>query len=354
MKKQLVTLIAGFFTTTWVNTAQANDLHFSNSSMWITDFGYNQTWRSYNQNPRQLADVNGDNKADIVGFGSEGTYVALSNGTGFESKQLWLQDFGINQTWHTFDKNPRLLADVNGDNKADVVGFGSQGVYVSLSNGSGFEASQLWLQDFGINQTWSSFDKNPRLLADVNGDNKADIVGFASDGVYVSLSTGSGFENKTLWIADFAIDQTWYTYNQNPRLLGDVNGDNKADIVGFSGSGVNVALSDATKFQPASLWLQDFAIAQTWYTQSVNPRMLARLDRCNGLDLVGFSSGGTEISMTQGNSFANRISDIRDFGYNQTWYSFDLNPRFTADVNGDGLDDIIGFGSEGAWVSLAK
>ena len=39
---------------------------------------------------------------------------------------------------------------------------------------------------------WSSDDLYPRLLADVNGDNRDDIVGFGSDGVYVSLAQANG------------------------------------------------------------------------------------------------------------------------------------------------------------------
>ena len=35
---------------------------------------------------------------------------------------------------------------------------------------------------------WISDDRYPRLLADVNGDGKADIVGFADGGVLVSLA----------------------------------------------------------------------------------------------------------------------------------------------------------------------
>ena len=322
-------------------------------SLWLQDFGNDQSWRSYNQNPRHVADVNGDNKADIIGFASDGVYVSLSNGSGFNSKTLWLADFASNQSWNSFDANPRMLADVNGDNKADIIGFASDGVYVSLSNGNGFNSKTLWLADFASQQSWTSFDKNPRMIADVNGDNKADLVGFASDGVYVSLSDGQNFSAKQLWIADFAINQTWTTFNTNPRLLADVNGDNKADIVGFGHDGPYVALSDGSAFQEKSLWLNDFGIGQTWYTQSVNPRMLGKLDRCHGLDLIGFSSTGTEVSLSDKNQFSPRQHVLDDFGYNQTWYSFDVNPRVSADVNGDGLDDVIGFGAQGAWVSLA-
>ena len=70
---------------------------------------------------------------------------------------------------------------------ADIVGFGADGVHVSLATGDGhFAPSTVELAFFGTNAGWSSNDTYPRELADVNGDGMADIVGFGNVGVYVS------------------------------------------------------------------------------------------------------------------------------------------------------------------------
>jgi hypothetical protein len=79
--------------------------------------------------------VNGDGKADAVGFGYAGVYVALANaaGTAFApTASQWTGAFSYNAGWRV-DQHPRMLADVNGDGKADAVGFGYAGVYVALS-----------------------------------------------------------------------------------------------------------------------------------------------------------------------------------------------------------------------------
>ena len=83
-------------------------------------------------------------------------------------------------------KHPRFLGDVNGDGKQDIVGFAAGGVYVSLSTGSNFTAPGLWVNNYGYNTGKWRVEKHPRFLADVNGDGKQDIVGFADGGVYVS------------------------------------------------------------------------------------------------------------------------------------------------------------------------
>ncbi|NPC87315.1 VCBS repeat-containing protein, partial [Pyxidicoccus fallax] len=91
------------------------------------------------------------------------------------------------------EKHPRTVADVNGDGRADIVGFANDGVYVALSTGTGFTAGQFWLGEFGYDAGGWRVEKHPRTAADVNRDGRADIVGFANDGVYVALSTGTGF-----------------------------------------------------------------------------------------------------------------------------------------------------------------
>jgi hypothetical protein len=51
--------------------------------------------------------------------------------TVFTSTQFRLADFGYNAGWRV-EQHPRTAADVNGDGRADVVGFGTAGVYTHL------------------------------------------------------------------------------------------------------------------------------------------------------------------------------------------------------------------------------
>ena len=171
----------------------------------MTDLGYNQGWR-VDQHPRFVADVTGDGKADIVGFGGAGVYVAVSNGDGtFQPVRRVLDNFGTQQGWGV-DRHPRFVADVTGDGKADIVGFGSAGVWVASSNGDGtFQAAQRVLDNFGVQQGWG-VNRHPRFVADVTGDGKADIVGFGNAGVYVAVSNGDGtFQPARLALADFGL-----------------------------------------------------------------------------------------------------------------------------------------------------
>ncbi|AKJ03495.1 Rhs family protein [Archangium gephyra] len=256
--------------------------------LWSREFGYDASWR-VEYHPRTAADVNGDGRADIVGFSHGGVIVALSTGSGFTPGQLWLADFGYTASWRV-EYHPRTLADVNGDGRADIVGFSHGGVIVALSTGTGFTPAQFWLADFGYTASWR-VEYHPRTLADVNGDGRADIVGFSHGGVIVALSTGTGFTPGQLWLAEFGYNASWRV-EYHPRTLADVNGDGRADIVGFSHGGVIVALSTGTGFTPAQFWLASFGYSAGDWRVEKHPRTLADINGNGRADIIGFGNAG--------------------------------------------------------------
>ncbi len=68
----------------------------------------------------------------------------------YGAQMAWLRNFGQSAGgWTSQDAYPRLVGDVNGDGRADAAGCGNAGVYVSLSDGSKFAASSVWLRNFG-------------------------------------------------------------------------------------------------------------------------------------------------------------------------------------------------------------
>ena len=172
-----------------VSLAQT-DNSFGARSYWIGKYGPGAGgWISQERYPRALADVNGDGLADIVGFGTHGTVVSTSTGSAFNDSELWLREFAVGQGWTSQNLYPRTLADMNGDGMADVVGFGAQGVFVALSHGTGFDAPVMWYAKYGLQAGgWSSYDRHPRMSADVSGDGCADVIGFGDNSVSVALT----------------------------------------------------------------------------------------------------------------------------------------------------------------------
>jgi hypothetical protein len=323
---------------------------FGPPALWLNRLGIRDGWTDQQLYPRFPADVNGDARADVVGFGRGGVYVALSTGTGFAAPALWVSAYGPGQGWTSQDRYPRTLGDVNGDGRADVIGFGQKGTYVSLARGNTFAASALWSSSYGVSGGWTSQDRNPRFVADVNGDGKDDVVGFNNQGVYVSLSTGARFGSPALWIRDFG---SWTSQDRYPRFLADVNGDGKADIVGLGGAGVYVSLSTGARFNPPVLWLRNFGYqAGGWTSQNVYPRALSDVNGDARADIVGFGGDGVSVSFSTGSGFSAPILGIANYNVRSGWLTQSQYPRFVADASGDGKADIIGFGSGGVFVSV--
>ena len=79
----------------------------------------------------------GDGRADIVGFGDAGVWTALSNGDGTFSSAVRAGRLRLQAGGWEVEKHPRFLADISGEGRADIVGFGDAGVYVALANADG-------------------------------------------------------------------------------------------------------------------------------------------------------------------------------------------------------------------------
>jgi Ca2+-binding RTX toxin-like protein len=318
-------------------------------------------WTSFDKYPRQVADVNGDGRADIVGFGDNFVFTSLGQVDGtFSGLIVASNDFNVNGGgWTSFNQYPRQVADVNGDGRADIVGFGNDFVFTSLGQADGtFSGLIVAHEDFSVGDTWVSFDRYPRQVADVNGDGRADIVGFASDAVYVSLGQTNGtFGQAFVANTSYTESDTWVSFDLYPRQVADVNGDGRADIVGFANEGVYVSLGQVDGTFGAAIFAHnDFnVIGGGWTSFDKYPRQVADVNGDGRADIVGFGQDNVYITFGQANgTFAGFVVATSDFSVTGGgWTSFDKYPRQVADVNGDGRADIVGFGQDTVYVSLA-
>ncbi|MEA2920141.1 MAG: hypothetical protein QOF07_104, partial [Bradyrhizobium sp.] len=289
-----------------VGTIVNDDLIFATPTFELADFAPGAGgWNSDDHYPRELADVNGDGMADIVGFGEAGVYVSLATGGGsFGTPSMRLGAFAHADGWSSASAYPRQLADVNGDHMADIVGFGENGVWVALATGDGsFGTPSLKLGAFAHADGWTSNDAYPRELADVNKDGMADIVGFGENGVWVALATGGGsFGTPSMRLGAFAHADGWSSESAYPRHLADVNGDHVADIVGFGENGVWVGLATGGgAFGTPSLQLDNFSHgAGGWTSENMYPRQLADVNHDGAADIIGFGESGVWEALSNG------------------------------------------------------
>jgi peptidoglycan/xylan/chitin deacetylase (PgdA/CDA1 family) len=178
----------------------------------------------------RLADVDGDGRADACARSTAGILCATSIGlSSFGRARLWL---GVGSPR---DDSRLELADLDSDGRADLcvdlaptsTKSGAEGVACALSNGRGF----------GAISTWSiSGDMEGRKaihLADLNGDDRADLCALTAAGVACALSSGRSFKHSSLWAETRAAD----------IRLADVNGDGRSDLCVTTNAGVDCGLA---------------------------------------------------------------------------------------------------------------
>ncbi|QNP46039.1 VCBS repeat-containing protein [Sphingomonas sediminicola] len=349
------------------------------SLRWAVDgFGYNAgNWTSNDLTPRQIADVNGDGRADVVAFGPEGVTVVISadNG-GFGGSALVSFNFGYSTEaggWTSNNLYPRLLADVNGDGCDDIVAFGEGGTYVSLSTsptmGVSFATPIVATGEFGRSATaggWLSNDRYPRELADVNGDGRADIVGFGNDGVFVALASSDGtFAAAGIASVNFGFSGGaggWTSQDRYPRELADVNGDGRADIIAFGEGATYVALGQANgTFGAPYVATGEFGrstAAGQWTSDDRYHREVADVNGDGRADIVGFGLSAVYVALArEDGTFAASQPVYGNFGAGPEaggWESQNTFPRYVFDFDNDGDADLFGFGSAGVYVTLSS
>lgn len=321
------------------------------TAMWLSDFGADAGWRS-DRHLRLMGDVDGDGTDDIVGFADDGVHVARSSGAGFEPAQRWVDDFGRQAGGWEVSRHPRVLGDVDGDGRADVVGFGEHEVRVSLSTGSGMAAPQRWLSRLSAARGWRT-DRHVRLLADVDGDGRDDAVGFGTNGVYVALSQGDRFGEVRRVLAAFGTRHGWDA-REHVRLMGDVDGDGRADIVGFGADGVYLALGQPDgRFVYPGRVADDLGHDHGWRVGR-HARMLADVDGDGRDDIVGFGPTGVHVGRSLGRTFAAPRRVLGAFGSKSDGWDPRRHVRAVADMDGDGRADIVGFGEREVFIARGQ
>lgn len=100
--------------------------------------------------------------------------------------------FSSSNGW-TADRHLRMMGDVNGDGQDDIIGFGEFEVSVAFSESGNFATPVSCIKEFTVTQGWK-VGKHAIQIGDINGDGKADIIGFKDEQTIVALSNGDCFD----------------------------------------------------------------------------------------------------------------------------------------------------------------
>jgi MYXO-CTERM domain-containing protein len=313
----------------------------------------------------QLADVDGDGKADACGRAAAGLLCAPSTGAGFGAAAIggpaWsdAEGWGLPEYYATIQ-----LADIDGDGKADACARAAAGVVCSIAGkGSGADAGAGATAFFGpqINGPawsdaagWNTPSRYRTIrFVDIDGDGKADVCGRGGDGIHCATSNGAGFG------ADIA-GPTWSDASgwtaaayASTIQFADIDGDGKADVCGRAAAGVTCAPSTGAGFG-APITGPAWSDAAGWNAPMYYSTILfLDLDGDGKSDVCGRGPNGMTCAISKGTAFGAEFagpawSDAQ--GWNQAHYYGTIRG---GDIDGDGKADLCGRGAAGVTCALS-
>ncbi|MBO6933753.1 MAG: VCBS repeat domain-containing M23 family metallopeptidase [Deltaproteobacteria bacterium] len=198
----------------------------------------------------RLADVDGDGRADFCARWSDGLRCQRSNGVDFSDDGAFFlpelaDDAGFASVFHY---GSLRMGDLDGDGRADVCARDADGVLCWRSNGTSFGRTIVgpaWTDADG----WQELDHWSTIqLADVDGDGRADVCGRTPTDFECHPFTGSGF-GRPIVGPSMADEDGWSNPDHFATIrMADVNGDERADLCARASDGYRCWLSDGRTF----------------------------------------------------------------------------------------------------------
>lgn len=354
------------------------DYTFCGSPTWTTELN-TQSFGDKMKFPRFIADFSGDGKDDIIGFGNHNIRVGESNGSAF-NMSTWSSYLTYGNGGWRQDDYPRKIGDFNGDGKADIVGFGATATFVATSTGSAFNTITQWHSGFDYDAGYTDRNVVSREIGDFNGDGKDDVFGIGYTSTAMGLSNGSQFVS-TPWSGALSFTATtggMSDRNKWPIMVGNFDGDpeGKDDLVGFGNNNVIVAISTGTGFVKTTWAYNTMSYGDQGFQESKYPRMVGDFNGDGRDDIIGFGDMGVSVGISTGSSFVvsnwlngeeftrkgvdgisgtadDWIVDNREIGVVSIADFIGEHEIRIADMNADGMDDIVGFNELGTFVAYS-
>ena len=186
-----------------------------------------------------------------------------------------------------------------------------------------------------------------RFVGDFNGDGRDDFIFYNTADIKFAISNGSDFDVTTQTTNTFTQAGGWGV--NNLRMLGDIDGDGDDDIVGFANSAIVVGKYNGSNFSFTSQTTNSFTQAGGW--DGDNPIVLMDANGDGRDDIAGFGNAGLFYAYSDGIDFEPSFIEIECFGNSHFWANrYSETVRTFGDFNGDGADDILAIGEVGVYL----
>ena len=280
-----------------VSCATSTGSSFGAASVWQSAFSDANGWNAEKYYATlDFPEVSGDTKADVCGRGSGGINCAISNGTAFGAASVWQSAFSDANGWGAAQYYRTIrYPNVNGTGGSDVCGRGVSGITCATSTGTAFGAASTWAPSFSDANGWNAAKYYSTIAyPDLNKDGKKDVCGRGGTGIFCGLSSGTSFGAVTQWIPAFSDADGWdQELYYSTLTFVDIDNDQRADVCGRGTDGVYCAYSSGTEFVNFHKYSTSPSNTNGWNAaQYAKTLMFANIDSDSPLELCGRGISG--------------------------------------------------------------
>ena len=223
----------------WLNRIKYN-LDCAASACWsrADDYGTLPTgWESINFEPTAVkdvvADMNGDGKADLFRYGPGDFQLRVlhNTGSGFAAPQVqyqWPISYGLVRHFHLEDINRDGLADLVANDNASVI---ETCLGVAINTGANGPNGSVWQSSCVATGSTPDAPPGGRTVGDVDGDGLHDVVWNHVNGARGSLALATGNGNTNLGIDGFLAGMPNAMWGASSFAMADLNSDGLADFI---------------------------------------------------------------------------------------------------------------------------
>lgn len=312
---------------------------------------------------RRLVDADGDGWDDVVSLNRDKIVVQRRTPTGFAEPEE--APSGLPITWSS-RQNPALFYDLDADGRVDVlttvtrtlagrVEAAQTGIYALLGRaGGGFAPAVQVSSALGVG---TEAQRLYLTMADADRDGRPDLFAFTDAGLRVLTWRDGRLVDagaSEIVLPQFGLSQGW-RFDRHPREVADVNGDGFPDVVGFGNDAVHVSLGHGFRFDAPAAWTHEMTANAPGAPFGIENhlRQLADMNGDGLPDLVGFHRDGVLVALGTGEGFAPATRWLDDLGTSQGWTST-AQLRTVTDVDGDGFADFVGISASRVRVILGR
>lgn len=305
-------------------------------------------------------DFSGDGRSDLLYHTIQGrSYINFSQKGGHFNKVNWSRDNArgrnIDRNWcRTNSKRKLFIGDFNGDGRDDLLCQNFKGqTYIDFAAADGTFSGTNWDRmsdsENGTDRNWCSLSsKNKLYIGDFNGDGRDDLLCHTTEGSsYIDYADSAGRFRGTNW-SRLATKKWCKTSATQKLLVGDYNGDGKADLLCHNSSGLSFIdyASSRGEFD-----CNDWMSTTPWCRISSKLRIYAGDVTGDGkTDLFCHSKENGKVWTSHANLLGQFMSTSRFFSYS---FCKKANEKvLISDVNADNKTDMLCFSDTEGYLSM--